>query len=153
MNAFKYGFFLAVLLSCHGAQAAPMQPSGTQAPAAQLSAQDERLIRIMARKDVVSSLISSCGEMFPETRDKMQKPLAAWVQAQKPDLDKAAIVMVTHTTREDAKLATKLGSEEHQKLKKWAENDLGIRSDARPKADDCLKLANKLGTLPAYPQP
>lgn len=113
----------------------------------------KRVIRIMARKDVVGGIISACGEMFPEMKDKMQKPHAAWVQAQKPDLEKAAIVIVTYTSRKDAKLTSKLLGEEHQKLRKWAENDLGIRSDARPTADDCLKLADKLDTLPAYPQP
>lgn len=153
MTAFKYGLFLAVSLSCHAVQAAPMQEAAQQAPTAQLSPQDERVIRIMARKDVVGGIISACGEMFPEMKDKMQKPHAAWVQAQKPDLQQAAIVMVTYTSREDAKLTSKLLGEEHQKLRKWAEHDLGIRSDARPTADNCLKLADKLDTLPAYPQP
>ena len=153
MTAFKYGFFLAVSLSCQAVQAAPMQEAAPQAPAAQLSAQDERLIRIQARRDIVDEFISVCGKMYPATRIEMQKPRDAWVQAQKQDLDKAAIVMLTHTSREDAKLATRLLGEEHQKLQEWARNDLGMLRDAPPKASDCLNLANKLDMLPSYPQP
>jgi hypothetical protein len=153
MTAFKYGFFLAASLSCHAVQAAPMQEATQQAPAAQLSVQDERLIRIQARKDIVDEFIAVCGKMYPQTRDKMQKPHDAWVQAQKQDLDKAAIVMMTHTSREDAQLAIGLLGEEHQKLQEWARNDLGMLRDAPPKANDCLNLANKLNMLPSYPQP
>jgi len=153
MTAFKYGFILAVSLGCHTAQAAPLQAAGSQAPAAQLSAHDERLIRIMARKDIVDEFVSVCGKMYPETRGKMQAPHESWVRAQKQDLDKAAIVMVTHTSREDAQLATKLLREEHQKLQEWARSDLGMLRDAPPKASDCINLANKLDMLPSYPQP
>lgn len=58
MTAFKYAFLLAVSLTCQASQAAPLQAPEPQAPSAQLSAQDERLIRIMARKDVVGGILS-----------------------------------------------------------------------------------------------
>ena len=123
-----------------------------QEPAKPMSAHEDRLVRIMARKDLLSEFLSICEQRFPAVRSKVRKAHHDWVQSQEKDLDRAAIVMLARSNHEDAKLTLSLADEENGKLQTWVTGDLAILPRKSPEAGDCLKLANSLGSLPPITQ-
>lgn len=123
-----------------------------QEPAKPMSAHEERLVRIMARKDLLTEFLSICEQRFPGVRSKVRKAHHDWVQSQEKDLDRAAIVMLARSNHEDAKLTLSLADEENGKLQTWVTGDLAILPRKSPEAGDCLKLANSLGSLPPITQ-
>ena len=116
--------------------------------AAPMSAEEEKLTRLLARKDLIGGIVSYCARSFPATGNKMQGAYAAWQQSRKSDLDRAMIVMMTRTSREDARATGALVGEEQKKLQAWTAGSLGIAQDRKPTAEDCEKIARGLASLP-----
>lgn len=137
---------LAAVLVCTCAHAArELAPQSTSSP---LSAEEDNLTRLMARKDLIGAIVSHCAQAFPASEKKMQDAFAAWQQPRKSALDQAAMVMLTRSSREDANAAGALVRDEQKKLQAWVAQDLGIPQDRKPTLEDCTRIAQGLASLP-----
>ncbi len=146
MTLLRNAIVLAAVLVCTCAHAArELAPQSTSAP---LSAEEDKLTRLLARKDLIGAIVSHCAQAFPASEKKMQDAFAAWQQPRKSALDQAAMVMLTRSSREDADAAGALVRDEQQKLQTWVARDLGIPQDRKPTLDDCNRIAQGLASLP-----
>jgi hypothetical protein len=123
-----------------------------QEPAKPMSAQEDQLVRIMARKDFMTELLSTCEERYPEVRRKVQRAHRDWLQSQEKDLDSAAIVILARSNHEDAKLTISVADRERRKLQIWATDHAGLLPRKTPEAGECLTMAGSLGSLPPIGQ-
>lgn len=130
-----------------------MQATANAKALATLSAEDQALSRVLIRKDLVGDVLAACSKQFPEVATDVQQAYESWVQAQKPELDRAAVVMLTRSGRDDAFLTSVLVSQESDKLRAWSADDLGIPQTGAPKAESCVKFAHSLGALPGTGTP
>ena len=130
-----------------------LQEAANAKALAGMSAEDEAASRRLIRKDVVGQIVAACGKEFPEVASTMQQAYDAWVQGQKAELDKAATVMLTRSSREDARATSALASQETEKVRAWTADALQIPQQGKPKAESCLKFAQNLGSLPAIGKP
>lgn len=146
MTLLRNAFVLAAMLVCTSTHAAP-GPAPQSAPAP-LSAEEDKLTRLLARKDLIGAIVSHCAQAFPASEKNMQDAFAAWQQPRKSALDQAAMVMLTRSSREDADAASALVRDEQQKLQTWVARDLGIPQDRKPTLEDCNKIAQGMASLP-----
>ncbi|MEW6022500.1 MAG: hypothetical protein AB1807_10205 [Pseudomonadota bacterium] len=123
-------------------------PASPATPAAPMSAEEARLTRLMARKDLLGGIVGFCASTFPAAAPAMQDAYTAWQAAHKTGLDKAAVVMLTRTSRSDAGAASALVRDEQERLQAWTVGSLGIAQDRKPSAADCEKIGRNLNTLP-----
>lgn len=123
-------------------------PAAPAAPAAPMSAEEERLTRLLARKDLLGGIVSFCTASFPATGKGMGEAYAAWQASHKNALDQAALVMLARASRSDASAASALVREEQQRLQAWTAGSLGIAQDRKPTAADCDKIGRGLRSLP-----
>jgi len=128
----------------------PEQPAvaAPAAPATPLSAEEQRLTRLMARKDLLGGIVSFCSSAFPAAAPGMQDAYTAWQATHKNALDQAAVVMMTRSSRGDANAASALVRDEQQRLQAWTVGNLGIAQDRKPTAEDCDKIGRGLKSLP-----
>lgn len=129
-------------------QEQPAVPAAPAAPATPLSAEEARLTRLMARKDLLGGIVGFCANTFPATATAMQDAYTAWQAAHKTGLDAAAVVMLTRTSRGDAGAASTLMRDEQERQQAWTVGSLGIAQDRKPSAADCEKIGRNLNTLP-----
>jgi hypothetical protein len=115
---------------------------------AALSPEEAASSRRLIRKDVVGQIIAACSKEFPDVATNLQQAYDAWVQGQKPALDKAATVMLTRSSREDAHATNALVVQETDKVRAWTVDALKIPQQGKPQAESCLKFAQNLGSLP-----
>lgn len=113
-----------------------------------MSAEEEALSRLMIRKDVVGEIIAACSSRFPESAPELQRAYASWVQVQKPELDRAAVVVMTRNSSTDAQVMNAFVRTETWKLQDWSAKDLQIPKEGAAKAESCLKIARSLDSLP-----
>jgi len=129
-------------------QAAVPAPAAPAAPVAPLSAEEERLTRLMARKDLLGGIVTFCARTFPATAPGVQEAYGAWQAAHQPALDEAAVVMMARSSRSDAAAASALVRDEQQQLRAWTVGSLGIGEDRKPTAADCETIGRGLKSLP-----
>ncbi len=129
-------------------QPAVPAPAAPATPATPMSAEEARLTRLMARKDLLGGIVGFCANTFPATAPAMQDAYTAWQAAHKTGLDGAAVVMLTRTSRSDASAASALVRDEQERLQAWTVGSLGIAQDRKPTAADCEKIGRNLKTLP-----
>lgn len=123
------------------------QPEAAPA-AAPMSAEEEKLMRLLARKDLLGGIASYCAQSFPASAKGMQDAYDAWQQSRKRELDQAALLMLTRSSREDAQAAGALVRDEQRKLQAWTRDSLGIAQERKPTAADCDSIARGLAALP-----
>lgn len=123
-------------------------PAAPATPAAPLSAEEERLTRLMARKDLLGGIVTFCARTFPAAGPGVQDAYGAWQATHKPALDQAAVVMMARSSRSDAAAASAVVRDEQQRLQAWTVGSLGISQDRKPTAEDCEKIGRGLTSLP-----
>lgn len=146
MILLRNAIVLAAVLVCTCAHAA--REPAPQPAQAQQSSEEDKLTRLLARKDLIGAIVSHCAQAFPASQKKMQDAFAAWQQPRQSALDQAAMVMLTRSSREDADAAGALVRDEQQKLQTWVARDLGIPQERKPTLEDCNRIAQGLASLP-----
>jgi len=116
------------------------------APATPMSAEELRLTRLLARKDLLAGIASYCGRL-PGSGASLQQALDGWTAKHKTELDRASLVMLSRSSREDAAATSAIVREETGTLSAWTRS-LGIPADRNAALEDCEKIARGFAAMP-----
>ena len=123
-------------------------PAAAQSPSSPYTSEEQRIARLGVRRDILSALAEACGSKFPEHAQQYRAAVQAWSGVNKATLDQADLLMVTRTSRADAKAMEPLIDAERKVLKAWQVNTMGISMQKAPAIGDCDKLAAGFASLP-----
>lgn len=121
-------------------------PDPNAVPANPMSAEERRLTRLMARKDLLAGIVRYCARL-PGNTAPLQGAFDAWTAASKSDLDRASLVMLSRSSREDAAATSAIVREETGTLSGWT-SGLGIPQDRNAVREDCDKIARGFAAMP-----
>ncbi len=119
------------------------------APSAPLSAAERSAVRLGVRRDFLDAVSAACGSKFPEHAAAYKRDVQAWRASNEAGLKQANELMISRTSREDAKAMGPLIDEEKKTLQAWQTGKLGISMQKAPTMADCDKLTGSLDALPA----
>jgi hypothetical protein len=130
----------------HQAREAPPPPP--TAPAVPLSDAERGAVRLGIRRDFLSAVSAACGKRFPQHAASYQQAVDGWRSANEAALKQSTLLMISRTSREDAKAMGPLVEQEKKTLQAWQTGKLGISMQTAPAIGDCDKLFAGLGSLP-----
>ncbi|MRW88039.1 hypothetical protein GJ698_28585 [Pseudoduganella sp. FT26W] len=116
--------------------------------AADLSDADRSAVKLGIRRDFLTAVSGACGRKFPEHASAYDSAVQAWRKANEAKPKQADVLMVSLTSRDDARAMGPLLEEEKRTLQDWQTNQLGISQQKAPSMADCDKLYASLATLP-----
>jgi len=125
---------------------APPPPDPNAVPASPMSAEERRLTRLMARKDLLAGIVSYCGRL-PGDAAPLQEAFDGWTASHKSDLDRASLVMLGRSSRADAAATSAIVREETGTLSGWTRG-LGIAQDRNAGREDCDRIARGFAAMP-----
>ncbi len=113
-----------------------------------LSANEEKVARLMVRHDFLKAVSGACGRMFPAGAERYQQALQAWKTPKQPELDQAARLLLERSGPEHATEMAPLVEAEKKVLQAWQVDTLKISMQKAPQVGDCDLIAASLSTLP-----
>ena len=125
-------------------------PQAAPAPKA-LSAAEQALIKLQARAQILSALGAYCRVEFPATGQAYQDALVAWMGPRRAALGDADRLKRRRVSANDDGAIVALEFGERSGMEVWQTQQLGISSNERPSAADCMKLAQGIRGLSPEP--
>lgn len=129
----------------------PAGPAPDAAPEplpAPLTDAEQRTTRLGVRQQFIAAVAEACGRKFPAHAQQYRAAVQAWSSANKAVLDQAAMLVITRSSRADAKAMAPLIDAEQKALQAWQADNMGIPMQKAPTMADCDKLTAGFASLP-----
>lgn len=132
----------AALIARH--EYAVVQTTSTAPPLAAMTEGERVVARVMVRHDLLRGLMAGCAKLFPDQAQGYQQATEDWRAARHSALNDAARLMLTRSSRDDAREVSQLVEAEKKALQLWQVQQLGISLQRAPLATDCARMAKHL---------